>query len=256
MTASRLRLENASIFNFMKYEIISPAFSELSSVEDLVYDSNLAAYVAQSAMDPSPTSEGRGWVFFDDATVNSRIIVDTNSEQTTKVVVTGASTYTVNYLNGSIKNPDTTPTSVQYYWNYVSVLPSWPGTTPPPLPFVYMGIDANRKEGFQLGGGVRNLRTVSFDIFATTASERDDIADVVHSALFNRTITIRDFSGGGYLNYDGTFNSSVSIPPPNLGNLIFLDVTMKNIHVAGEWTDLHKYRSLVSGTYESLVDSS
>ena len=255
MAISRLRLENNSIFNYIKYEIISPQFTELASDDSLVYDQALSAYVAQNTSDPSPVSDGRGWVIFDDYTVNGKIIVDTTQEQDSKVVVTGATSYTVNYLNGSIVDPNTIPSTVSYYWDYVSVVPYWSGTTPPPLPFVSMSIEGSKKEGFQLGGGIRNLRTVYFDVFATSSAERDDISDVIHTAIFNHTIPIKDFSGGSYLNYNGTFNTNLSYPLTLLGNIRFLDTDHKNIHVSDDWSDLQKFRSLISGTYESFVDS-
>lgn len=257
MTASRLRLENISIFNYIKYESISPAFSEYKQNEPLVYNSSTGAYETQITREPLPTSEGRGWVFFDDYDVNGDgvMVADTSQEQTSKVVVNGAATYTINYLNGSILNPDTTPTDVSFYWNYVSVIPSWPGTTPPPLPFVSMGIDGREKDGFQLGGGVKNMSTVYFYVFATSDAERDDISEVVHDALFNRTITIKDFSDGGYLNYDGTYNTALSRPLPNFGRLRFLKISHKNIHSPDDIIELNRYRSVISGTYESFRDS-
>jgi hypothetical protein len=254
MVASRLRLENTSIFNYIKYEVISPAFSEQIQNEALVFDQSNNLYKTNSTMEPSPTTQGRGWVIFDDNNVNGNIIVDTSQEQTSKVVVNGASNYTVNYLNGYILNPDTVPTSVSYYWDYVSVLTSWPGTEPPPLPFIAMNIDSTKKKGFQLGGGVKNLRTVYFDIFATSSSERDDMSDVIYDAIYNRNITIKDFESGGYLNYDGTFNTNISLPLPSLGTLFFIETGHKNLHFNDDWTDINKFRSVVSGTYESFVD--
>jgi hypothetical protein len=255
MSISRLRLENSSIFNYMKYEVISPQFTEQATNESLSYNSSTGGYVAQSSYVPSPISDGRGWVFFDDTTVNGRIVVDASQEQNAKVTVTGASSYTINYLTGAIHNPNGVPTAVSYYWNYVSVISYWPGTNPPPLPFISMSIDSNKKEGFQLGGGVKNVRKVYFDIFASSASERDDLSDAVHSALFNRTITMKDFSDGNYLNYDGTFNTNLSYPLDILGNVRFIEIEHKNLHSVGDWSDLQKYRSIVSGTYESYVDS-
>ncbi|MCK5018673.1 MAG: hypothetical protein KAS32_16550 [Candidatus Peribacteraceae bacterium] len=255
MSISRLRLENNSIFNYIKYEVISPQFTELSSGDDLVYNQALGAYVTQTDVEPLPTSNGRGWSIFDDYTVNGKIVVDSSQEQTSKVVVVGASSYTVNYKNGSIKDPDTVPTSVSYYWDYVAVVPYWPGTNPPPLPFVSMSIEGSKKEGFQLGGGTKNLRTVYFDIFATSPAERDDISDVIHTALFNHTISIKDFSGGSYLNYDGTFNTGLSFPLTLQGTIRFIDTNHKNIHSVDDWSTLQKHRSIISGTYESFVDS-
>jgi hypothetical protein len=255
MTASRLRLERISLFNYIKYEVIPTEFSERASNEALVYDAALNAYTPDTSLDPSPTSEGRGWVFFDDSTVDGRIVVDSSQVQTSKISVVGASSYTINYTNGRITNPNTVPTSISYFWNYVSVIDRWLDTTPPPLPCVSLKIEESRKSGFQLGGGVKNTRTVYFDIFATSSAEREDISELIHNNLFNRRITIKDFSSGDYLNYDGTFNTSLSLPLDTLGSIFFLDVVQRNINLPNEWSDLNKYRSTVIGTYESLVDS-
>lgn len=254
MTISRLRLENISLFNYIKYLVISPALSEYSSGDTITYNPTTGVYTVESSLDPSPVSEGRGWVFFDDSLVSGRYVVDTSQEQTAKVVVTGPTTCTINYLTGSISNFDSEPTSVTYYWNYVSVLPGWPGKTPPPLPIVSISIDGTVKEGFQLGGGTRNLRTVYFDIFATSDAERQDITDVIHTALFNRTIPIYDFTENTYLNYDGTFNSGLTEDMVLQGNIRFIDVKDSKINISGDWSDINKFRSLVTGTYESLID--
>jgi hypothetical protein len=222
---------------------------------NLIYNTKLNAYETSSnSIVPSPLSDGRGWIFFDDYEVNNKYVVDTTQEQSSKVVVTGASTYSVNYLNGRIFNANAVPTSVSYFWNYVAVVPYWPGTTPPSLPFVSMSIESNKKEGFQLGGGVKNVRRLYFDVYATTASERDDISDVIHTAIFNHTIAIKDFSYGSYLNYDGTFNSNLVYPLASQGNIRFYEVEHKNVHSIDDWTDIQKFRSVVSGVYESFVD--
>jgi len=255
MSISRLRLENNSIFNYIKYEVISPAFTEMSVGDSFTYVASTNSYTVVTDIIPSPTSIGRGWTIFDDSLVNGKVIVDTSQEQSSKVVVTGPTTYSLNYLTGTIINPDAVPTSVTYYWDYVSVIPNWPGTSPPPLPLVSMSIESNKKDGFQLGGGTRNLRKVYFDVFATSSAERDDISDAIHTSLFNRTIAIKDFSLGSYLNYNGTYNGSLVYPLTVQGNLRFIDVEHKNIHAADDWTDLNKYRSVISGTYESFVDS-
>lgn len=256
MSISRLRLENNSIFNYIKFQVISPQFTELTSNASLVYNQSLGVYVAETSIEPSPTSEGRGWAVFDDAEVNGKIVVDTTQEQSSKVTVVGPTTYTVNYLNGSIKDPDVVPTSVSFYWDYVSVIPHWPGTTPPPLPFVSMSIEGNRKEGFQLGGGTKNIRHVYFDVFATSPAERDDISDTIHTALFNHSIPILDFSASGsYLNFDGTYNTNLVRPLTVQGRVRFIDIEHKNLHSVDDISDLQKYRSIISGTYESFVDS-
>lgn len=255
MSASRLSLEQMAVYNYLKYEIVSPNFSEQVSGDSLTYDASLGGYVADATnVIPSPVSNGRGWVFFDDSLVDGSYIVNADAEQSSKVVVAGASSYTLDYARGVIKNPNTVPTAVSYYWNYVAVLKHWPGVTPPELPFVTIGIESSIKRGLQLGGGTRNIRSLYVDVFATSALERDDITDVIHTALFNRTITIKDFSGGGYLNYDGTFNSSLVLPLGTFGHICTTDTSSRVLRNGADWTDINKFRSVISCTYESIVE--
>ncbi len=254
MSASDLRLEDISLLNYIKHEVLPVKFSEQLQNEDLVYNSVLGGYIADTSMLPSPTSLGRGWVLFDDATVGTRVIVDTSAEQTTKLSVVGPTTYDVDYVNGVIKNYDVDPTSVSYYWHYVSLLDAWPGTNPPELPIVTIDITGFEKEGFQLGGGVKNIRDVVFNIFATTRAERDDLSETIYDAVYNKYIVINDFSAGGYLNYDGTYSGST---PTNLNgaNMYFYNIRHNNINVWSDFSDLNKYRSEIRCSYESFIDN-
>lgn len=263
MPASRLRLENSSLYHYIKDQVVATEFSEQKVKESLVLDPSLNEYVADSQYDPSPISDGRWWVYFDDSTVNGRIIVDISQEQTSKVsvynssdVLISPSNYTINYKRGSITSTGgDTPATVSYYWHYVSVLPFWPGSTPPSLPLVTLGVDFSEKEGFQLGLGVRNVRTVYFNIFAISPQERDDLSELIHSSIHDRRVEILDFNSGPYLNYDGTFNDSV-VPLSSVGSMFFLEASHRNIHVSDDFSDLYKYRSVITGVYESFVEDS
>lgn len=255
MPASNLRLEDIAIFNYIKYGLLPTEFSEQITGEALIYDPTLGAYKTESSMEPLPTSAGRGWVCFDDYTVNGSLVVDTESEQASKVSVVGASTYAVDYLHGRIYNPDSVPTSVSYYWHYISVLDAWPGIDPPPLPIVSVGVDRSVKEGFQLGGGVKTVREFSIYVFGTSRGERDDITEVIHSNLFNRQIMLKDFSTGDYLNYDGTFNTGFSPTLLASSSLNITSTEARNINIWSDWSDLNKYRSVISGEYETFTES-
>lgn len=254
MSVSDLRLEDISLFNYIKHEVLPVKFSEQVTGESLVYSSTYGGYIADTLEEPSPTSLGRGWVLFDDTTVGSRIVVDTTAEQTDKITVVGPTTYTIDYTNGVIKDYDVDPTSVDYYYHYVSVLDSWPGTNPPALPIVSIDITKSRKEGFQLGGGEKRIRDVVFHIFATTKSERDDLSEAIYDAVYNKYITAKDFSVGGYLNYDGTYSG---VTPESLNNasMYFYDIRHNNINVWSDFSDLNKYRSEVRCSYESYIDN-
>lgn len=254
MSVSRLRLENRSLYYYIKTEVIATEFIEQISNETLIYDPSLGVYKTESLMEPSPVSNGRGWVYFDDSTVGSRIVVDKTQEQTSKVSLDVGGTFDVNYKRGYIINPSITPSTVSYYWHYVSVLPQWPQTTPPPLPIVTLGVDQSERSGFQLGGGHKDTRTVYFNIFATSVAERDDISELILSSIYNRRVDIWDFSDGEYLNYNGTFNDNISLPVSSVGNMFFVDAFQKNLYAIDDFSDINAYRSVVTGIYESFVN--
>lgn len=256
MTVSRLRLENTSLYNYLKYEVVARYFTEIQSSVSLVYDITLGAYVPSSVLelDPSPTSRGRGWVCFDDYTTSGVTTVDVSKEQTTKVTVTGATHYTVDYLNGRIYDPNTTPTSVTYTWFYLSVLDAWPGATPPPLPVVSVDIDSTNKFGFQLGGGKKNTRVANLHIFATSKSERDDITDILQDELYNKQITVKDYSTGDYLNYNGTFNTGFN-PIILDGHIEVVSVEARNVNAWIDWSELNRYRSTIKLTFNTYIEA-
>ena len=263
MSISRLRLENNSLFHYIKDKVLASSFSEELKEETLVYSSQYSRYSPDSPMVPSPISDGRGWVYFDDSLVDGLRVVDTSTEQTSKVKVYDATDtlissvdYSVNYKFGAIsKLGGNDPVKVSYFWNYVSVLPYWPNTVPPPLPLVTITIDFSEKKGFQLGPGTRNVRTVYFNIFATSTEERDDLSEVIHDSIHDRRADILDFSAGGFLKYDGTFNTDV-VPISSIGTMFFFETSQRNIHITDDFSDLQSYRSVVTGVYESFVEGS
>jgi hypothetical protein len=252
---SRLRLENASLYNYIKYEIMAENFTETQSSVPLIYDRTLGAYIPTSALelDPSPTSINRGWVVFDDYTTDGTFIVDTSKEQTTKVSVAGATHYTVDYKNGRIYDPDSTPSSVTYDWYYVAIVDAWPGINPPPLPILSIEIDSTNKEGFQLGGGKKNIRTADLNIFATSKSEREDITDILQDKLFNKQITVKDYSKGDYLNYNGIYNTGFN-PDILAGKIEILSVSARNVNAWIDWSELNRYRSTIRVGFETYIE--
>jgi hypothetical protein len=249
-----LRVYNASIYNYLKYQVLPVHFTEQIVDEALVYDSTTSSYITESSMLPLPTSEGRGWSVFDEDTVNGKLVVDLTAEQTTKVSVNGASTYTVDYANGRIINPDTTPTSVSYDWNYVSMVQGWPGEQPPPLPIVALSMAATDKSGFQLGGGTKDTITGEIHIFATSELEKQDITDAIYQALYNRTITIANWHEGSYLDYDGTFAGFTPIAVDGLSSGFFEDVTTNMVQTRMDWSELNRYRSYISFKFSVFKD--
>lgn len=243
MGFSQLRLEDINLFNYIKYEVLGFSFIERLENQPLVYNTQLGMYLpSYSGLEPSPVSNGRGWVLFDEISGS----VDVSQEQVSRVSVVGASSYDVNYLLGGIKNPNTIPTSVSYYWNYVSVIDGWPGTTPPPLPIVSVDMTGGGRTGYQLGGGYLSNRTVSLHIFATGNGERDDLTETLFSSLYNRSIPMKDYRQGDYLDYDGFYDANFTGTILNSKRLFFENVSYRVINLPLDWADLNQYRSIIT----------
>lgn len=250
------RVYSSSILNYLKYEILPPHYTETLVDQTLVYDTDLGGYVAEDIdQAPSPTGEGRGWVFFDETTVDGEAVVDLSGEQTSQVSVAGASSYTISYPQGIILDPDTVPTSVSYGWNYVSVIQGWPGEQPPELPVVALvfGEDAD-KAGYQLGGGTKDIIKGSAYIFATDEGEKQDITDLIYNAFYNRTLAIKNWHEGSYLDYDGTFTGFSPTTISGVTSGYFTGVTASLSVPNRDWSELNRYRSRVSFTFEIFKD--
>lgn len=201
-------------------------------------------------MYPSPISKGRGLVLFDEVSD----CVDTTQEQVTRVNVSGASSYQVNYVLGTIKNPDVAPTSIDYYWNYISVVDGWPGSDTPDLPVVAIDIESGNRDGFQLGGGHRSSRGVDIHVFATSNGERDDITETLFDNLYNRRIPVIDYSQGDYLDHNGFYDSTFTAPRLDTAHIYFENVQYRTINNPAEWSDLNQYRSVISFNAVSFVE--
>lgn len=245
-----LKIYDASIINYLKYEVLPVHFTEEVVDEPLVFDAELGGYTVVNMMSPSPVSPGRGWAIFDEVDLGGRNIVDTTAEQSTKVTVTGASTYEINYLNGVIINPDTTPTSVTYSWYYVSFVEGWPDTEPPPNPVVSVDIDKTVKSGFQLGGGTKDTIYGSVHVFASSESEKKDITDVIYQSLYNRTIPIGNWHEGSYIDFDGTHTGFTPTTVSGLSSGAFLDVEANLNGPRMDWSEVNRHRSRINFVFE------
>jgi len=160
----------------------------------------------------------------------------------------------VNYILGAIRNPDTPPSSVSYYWNYVSVVDGWPGINIPDLPIVAIDIESGNREGFQLGGGHKSVRGVDIHVFATGNGERDDITETLFDSLYNRRIPVIDYSQGDYLSHDGFYDSSFTSPSITSAHIYFENVKYRTVNNPSDWSDLNQYRSVISLNVVSFVE--
>lgn len=249
-----LKIYDASIINYIKYEVLPAHFTERITEEPLVYSSDLEGYVTESNMIPLPTSAGRGWVMFDETIVNGVVVVDTASEQTTKVSVIGATTYDIDYLRGRIINPDSTPTSVSYSWHYVSLVEGWPGVDPPPLPAVAVDLTSSDKAGFQLGGGTKDILEGSVYIFATSEAEKKELTDIIYQALYSRSLSIGNWHEGSYLDFDGTYSGFQPSAVGGLTSGIFTAVHANLVGPRMDWSEVNRHRSQVDFTLEIYKD--
>lgn len=245
-----LKVYDSSIINYIKYEVLPLHFTETVVNDELTYDSTLGGYSVVNMMPPSPTSLGRGWCSFDEFDVNGLSVVDTSTEQLNKVSVTGATTYTIDYLRGVIKNPDTVPTSVTYDWHYVSLVEGWPGTQPPPNPVVAVDIDTTSKAGFQLGGGTKDIIKGTVYVFASSEPEKKEITDAIYQSLYNRSIPIQNWHEGSYLDFDGTYTGFQPTTVSGLSSGAFLNV---EAHLNGprmDWSEVNRHRSRINFVFE------
>lgn len=244
MPLSQYRIESINLYNYIKYEVLGLSFIEQYENEPLSYDSSTALYVpAYEDMSPSPISIGRGWTVFDEASG----VIDTTAEQTSRVSVVGSSSYEIDYIRGGISS-SVTPSAVSFFYNYVSVLDGWPGTTPPELPIVAIDIVDQKRQGFQLGLGYTSLRGVDLHIFASTAAERDDLSEVLFDALYLKSIPLVDYTTGDYLSPNGKYDSSFSrVFLTKTPKMYFDSVVNKNVSIpTTDWSDLNRNRAIIS----------
>lgn len=248
-----LRIYDSSIFNYIKYQVLPLEFTETRVNEPLYSTAN--GYITKSQMPaPEPTSEGRGWVVFNEGIVSGRPVVDMSGEQTSKITVNGASSYTIDYINGKVLNPNTTPTSISYSWYYVSFIQGWPGEKPPPLPVVALDLDSTLKSGFQLGGGSKDTIEGSFYVFATSDKEKKDITDLIYQSVYNRTLPIRNWHEGSYLDYNGTHTGFTPTTVSGLTSGAFTNVSVSLSGPRMDWSELNRHRTRIRFTFEVLRD--
>ena len=253
----KLRKEDASVNLYLK-DIVLAEFIEFQEKDSLVYSDSLSndiykVYTIETEVEPSPFARGRGIVYFDDLTNTPLVCSTTYSgtpEQSTRVVVYDDSlsvipdsSYIVDYLDGKILMvDDIEPFYIDYYWNYVGIVDDWPliHTTRPPV--VSLELSSTKKEGYQLGGGKKVTRKGSIYIFASTASERKDLEEVLYDGLYLKSCALYDFPEGTILDYDGTFkgrkentdkstNLFLRTTVSGTSNLKFDNVEMRHINL-------------------------
>ncbi len=278
MTVTLAKLEDMSLQHWLKEVILPIKWSERVINNPLTYSPERERFEAEITWFPNFMQEGRGWVYFETLTTSGTYVPNSppTAEQTTQVEVRNeiggvisSSNYTINYKDGAIiasggtTTPDGVPTEVDYSQYYVCLLDAWPGENPPEAPIVAVEMGTYKKEGRQLGGGRKAVRTFTVHLFATSSSERDDLTEWIHDAFFQRHIPVIDYRNGEPLKYDGTFNSNYT------GNLLALDnnddaliyfdnVVATPINMNSKAVDdINRFRAkitLVASTYRDGID--
>lgn len=257
--------EFLSVYYYLKDQILISEFIEQEQSISLSLDASSGLYLATSIMEPLPTERGRGWVYFD--TVSGSSNIDISQEQVDRITVykTGGGTidssdYEVNYVLGGIDyiGVGETPISIDYYFNYVSLLDSWPGTDIPELPVVSVDLVDINKMGYQLGAGKKNSRPVRIDIFASSSREQKELTEVIFDGLYKKCILPFDFTTGEPLGYSGTFNpewaSTISGTLSDYSPMRCDNVKARRVNIPISHSDINRFRSIVTFDLVSYVE--
>jgi len=238
----RIRQEDLSLYRYIKDTVLRD-FVEKDEMVPLELISEISCensyvYQAKSSMLPSPVSRGRGWLFFDcpmyDA--NGDCIYSTEScvpefvtivgtdahnnictgtpEQDNRIIIYDENLvtisgveYLIDYSDGRIilDTDIIIPKYIDYYWNYVSVVDEWSVITAAEPPIVVIDTGGMDIKGYQLGAGKKVNRPVQIHVFASNAAERNDIVEVIHNGLYNKSAPVYEFPTGDVLDSNGTF---------------------------------------------------
>jgi hypothetical protein len=202
----------------------------------------------------SYTGLGRGLLYFDISFDACRF----GPEQTSMVSVYNGNSilpvqdYYVNYLTGQIYcDLDLSSYSVDYYWNYVSVVDAWPSDDVPELPVVSIELVRSKSSPLQLGGGDIREGTWNIEVFANNKGERDDLMDVIYEGLNLRRCMIYTFESGLPLTREGLYNYDFTLDEnPNYPSLFFENIE-KSLSGLPRWgfyenETINKYRARIT----------
>ena len=305
---TRLRKEDLSLYYYIKDTVLCNYFEKEENIplckleEYCTFNSNV--YVALTDMIPDPTEVGRGWVYFDAVSgtcdncildqcipyysvsgtdAHGDFVMYGTPEQSYRVVVYDANgdvistdDYMIDYIDGRIitEADGPIPVSVDYYWNYVSVVDEWPAVEAAHPPVIVLDMQGTDKTGFQLGGGRKTTRKVDIHVFASNPAERNDIVEVLYDGLYLKSCPLYEFPTGSVLDYDGTFygrrsnnNKLTSLfsreTVENVTHMEFDNVTARHVNLPLLMTrnrdevtlsDLNAYRSKISFDVVSYTD--
>lgn len=226
-----IRKEDLSLYYYLKDIVLRSTVEEdLTTLRLLPETCSQGRYIYEYDYDDdvryNTTGTGRGWVYFDDVLsgINCEpaiVVSGTNGEgapaygtpeQSNRVIVYEDGEvldwreYIIDYVSGRIiTNRELSNPEVQYSWNYVSVVDEWNVIPVVGTPIIAIDLYGTDKDGYQLGGGTKVDRSVDVHIFASNQAERNDLTDLIHNGLYNRSCPVYDFPTGSVLDADGTF---------------------------------------------------
>jgi len=255
------RQEDISLYLYIKDVVLGPHYAETETGQSLTQvstglwdigygDNTDTTHYPFKRSDSS--GRGRGLLYFDYVGETSIF----GSEQTGIVnIYNGAVTasgYRVNYLAGQIEsNDDLSSYSVDYEWNYVSVLDAWPRDNVPFLPVVSIELQRGQPLPLQLGGGDIREGYWNLQIFGKNKGERDDLMDIIFAGLDSRRCPMYTFPsglpliGGGF--YNGLFSTTVHTEYTSL----FFENVKKKLSGLPQWAfyekeQINRYRAEIT----------
>lgn len=245
-----IRKVNLSLHYNLKYNILSNYIEDDSSNLSLNSESNL--YEPNYTSSQNASGRGRGIYPFN--VVGSGIFASCLEGDYIKVYhQTGQipnTDYVIDYNTPGVTLVSGTdiPVAFDYKWNYVSVIDEWPYVNVPERPFIFLDWKKFDIEGFQLGGGRKQLCDVDVHVFGSSKPELDDLTYIVHSGFYNKCLTLFGFSAGDVFSWNGTFNQSFNCDcDSEFSKLEFDNVETDYLKLPVDFKrDLNAYRSKTS----------
>jgi hypothetical protein len=261
----QLRKEDVSLYMYIKDSILSLDYTEVSYNQDLVQDSpgvwtmgfdeqfgEMPGKFPFRRRDRNISGLGRGIPYFD----SDGQFVSVGPEQQNRVVVdNGTTTATgcqVNYLDGQIiTDQDLTGYTVDYEWNFVSVIDAWPYEDVPALPIVSIELQSGTSLPLQLGGGDIREANWHMEIFASNKGERDDLVDTLYNRIYNQRCLIYTFDNGLPLLRTGLFNPDFTAVLNASYNFLYFEKVQTKLTGLPNWgfyntEQLNRYRAAIT----------
>jgi hypothetical protein len=258
------RKEDISMYLYIKDVVIGPRYSEISTGMSLTPAGKPNIWNMEFDLelnkDPFRRLEqdingiGRGLLYFDYTGETSIFGVEQSNIVKVYNGATTASGYSVNYLNGQVvSNQDLSGFSVDYEWNYVSVLDAWPWDEVPPLPIITIERDDGRSKGLQLGGGDIREGNWTIEIFTNNNGERDDMLDVIWENIYMRRCPLYNLEKGLPLDFGGLYNEQFNTDYEPLYSSMYFDDAEKRLTGLPKWgfydhEIINRYRAQITFT--------